>query len=184
MAAKIFLSYRREDTAGYAGRIQERLAKQFGQVTLFIDVDAIPLGANYPEVLLEEVGKCEVFIALMGERWREALADKTNRGLVDFFRLEIATALHGSDVRVIPIFLDDAKAPEAKDLPEDIRDLAQKNGHRIRHDAFDDDMNRLIKKLKEELPGLRKAAEDLMREQTVRDIKELGLLDDIRKPRK
>jgi hypothetical protein len=45
-------------------------------------------------------------------------------------------------------------------------------------------MNRLIKKLKEELPGLRKAAEDLMREQTVRDIKELGLLDDIRKPRK
>jgi hypothetical protein len=57
MAAKVFISYRRDDTAGHAGRVHDRLEREFGPDLLFMDVDAIPLGVNFIKVLREEVAK-------------------------------------------------------------------------------------------------------------------------------
>ena len=59
MTAKVFVSYRREDSAAYAGRIQDRLEREFGRNFLFIDVDAIPLGVNFVNVLRERSGKMQ-----------------------------------------------------------------------------------------------------------------------------
>ena len=58
MAAKVFISYRRDDSAGYAGRVRDRLERELGPNLLFMDVDAIPLGTNFSKVLHEEVAKC------------------------------------------------------------------------------------------------------------------------------
>ena len=150
MAAKVFISYRRDDSAGYAGRVRDRLERELGRDLLFMDVDAIPLGSNFSKVLHEEVAKCGVLLAMIGPSWPDAHDEHGNRRLDDpndFVRIEIAAALH-RNIPVIPILLDGARIPKATQLPEDLKELALRNGMEIRHASFQDDMNRLIRGLK------------------------------------
>ena len=78
MAAKVFISYRRDDS-GYAGRIRDRLERELGRDLLFMDVDAIPLGSNFSKVLREEVAKCGVLLAMIGPNWPDAHDEHGNR---------------------------------------------------------------------------------------------------------
>src|SRR5262245_14741 len=152
MAAKVFISYRRADSAGSAGRVMDRLDRELGRDLVFMDVDAIPLGTNFSKVLHEEVAKCSVLLAVIGPNWLDARDEHGNRRLDnpnDFVRIEIAAALQRS-IPVIPLLLDGAKIPKADELPEDLKELALRNGMEIRHASFQDDMNRLIRGLKEE----------------------------------
>jgi hypothetical protein len=68
VAAKVFISYRREDSAAYAGRIQDRLERVLGHDLLFIDVDGIRLGDNFVKVLRREVSECGVVGSLIDHR--------------------------------------------------------------------------------------------------------------------
>jgi hypothetical protein len=152
MAAKVFISYRRADSAGYSGRVMDRLDRELGRDLVFMDVDAIPLGTNFSKVLHEEVAKCSVLLAVIGPNWLDARDEHGNRRLDnpnDFVRIEIGAALQRS-IPVIPLLLDGAKIPKADELPEDLKELALRNGMEIRHASFQDDMNRLIRGLKEE----------------------------------
>ena len=118
MAAKVFISYRRDDSAGYAGRVRDRLERELGPNLLFMDVDAIPLGTYFSKVLREEVAKCGVLLAVIGPNWLDARDEHGNRRLDDpndFVRIEIAAALQ-RDIPVIPILLDNAKIPKASQL--------------------------------------------------------------------
>jgi hypothetical protein len=154
MAAKVFISYRRDDSAGHAGRVHDRLEREFGSDLLFMDVDAIPLGLNFTKVLREEVAKCDVLLALIGPNWLGARDEEGNRRLddpTDFLRIEIATALQ-REIPVIPILLDRATMPKADQLPKDLEELAVRNGLDIRHASFRGDMDRLVQGLKN-LPG-------------------------------
>ncbi len=153
MAAKVFISYRRDDSAGQAGRIQDRLEREFGCDLLFMDVDAIPLGMNYVKVLHEEVAKCGVLLAVIGPNWLDLRDEDGNRRLDnpnDFVRIEIAAALQ-RDIPVIPILLDGARVPKAAQLPEDLEELALRNGLDVRHASFHYDMDKLIRGLKGQL---------------------------------
>ena len=150
MAAKVFISYRRDDSAGYAGRVRDRLERELGPNLLFMDVDAIPLGTYFSKVLREEVAKCGVLLAVIGPNWLDARDEHGNRRLDDpndFVRIEIAAALQ-RNIPVIPILLDGATIPKATQLPEDLQELALRNGMEIRHASFQDDMNRLTRGLK------------------------------------
>src|SRR5262245_59958487 len=150
MAAKVFISYRRADSAGYSGRVMDRLDRELGRDLVFMDVDAIPLGTNFSKVLHEEVAKCGVLLAVIGPNWQDARDEHGNRRLDDpndFVRIEIAAALHRS-IPVIPLLLEGARIPKATELPEDLKELALRNGMEIRHASFQDDMNRLVRGLK------------------------------------
>jgi TIR domain len=150
MAAKVFISYRRDDSAGYAGRVRDRLERELGRDLLFMDVDAIPLGTNFTKVLHDEVAKCGVLLAVIGPNWLDARDEHGNRRLDDpndFVRIEVAAALQ-RNIPVIPILLDGARIPKAIQLPEDLKELALRNGMEVRHASFQDDMNRLIRGLK------------------------------------
>jgi hypothetical protein len=152
MAAKVFISYRRADSAGYSGRVMDRLDRELGRDLVFMDVDAIPLGTNFSKVLHEEVAKCGVLLAVIGPNWLDARDEHGNRRLDnpnDFVRIEVAAALQRS-IPVIPILLDGARIPKADELPEDLKELLLRNGMEIRHASFQDDMNRLIRGLKED----------------------------------
>jgi len=152
MAAKVFISYRRADSAGYSGRVMDRLDRELGRDLVFMDVDAIPLGTNFSKVLHEEVAKCGVLLAVIGPNWLDARDEHGKRRLDnpnDFVRIEIAAALQRS-IPVIPLLLDGARIPKADELPEDLKELALRNGMEIRHASFQDDMNRLIRGLKED----------------------------------
>src|SRR5262245_48612623 len=166
MAAKVFISYRRDDSAGYAGRVRDRLERELGRDLLFMDVDAIPLGTNFSKVLHEEVAKCGVLLAVIGPNWSDVRDEHGNRRLDDpndFVRIEIAAALQ-RDIPVIPILLDGASIPKADQLPSDLRELASRNGLDVRHASFHTDMDRLILGLKEQLDqgGASEGGDDLV----------------------
>jgi hypothetical protein len=150
MAAKVFISYRREDSAAYAGRIQDRLEREFERDLLFIDVDGIPLGLNFVKVLREEVAKCGVLLAVIGRDWLDVRDEDGTRRLDnpnDFVRIEIATALQ-REIPVIPILLDGTRVPKADQLPKDLKELALRNGLDVRYVSFHADMDKLIRGLK------------------------------------
>lgn len=165
MAAKVFISYRRDDSAGHAGRVHDWLAHEFGANLLFMDVDSIPLGSDFIKVLREEVGKCDTLLAVIGRHWLDARDAEGKRRLDnenDFVRVEIATALQ-RDIAVIPILLDGAGVPKPEDLPADLQGLSARNGLDVRHGSFHVDMNRLIGALKARTGGPHALAEGAAR---------------------
>ena len=150
MTKRIFISYRRDDSAGHAGRVFDRLRTDFGQDVLFMDVDAIPLGANFVRVLREEVAKCDVLLAIMGQGWLGAMDEAGARRLdnpKDFVRIEIAAAL-ARGIPVIPILLEGTRMPNAGGLPPDLSELSERNGLDVRHVSFHSDMDKLVRGLK------------------------------------
>src|SRR6516165_9115287 len=153
MATKVFISYRRDDSAGHAGRVHDRLEREFGRDLLFMDVDAVPLGVNFVKVLSEEVAKCDVLLAVIGPKWLNARDEDGNRRLDnphDFVRIEIGAALQ-RNILVIPILLDGAKVPKANQLPKDLEELSIRNGLDVRHASFHTDIDRLVRSLKGQL---------------------------------
>ena len=68
MPGYVFISYRREDTAGYAGRLYDRLKAAFpGRV--FIDVGEILPGADFVQTIEQHIAGCAALIALIGANW-------------------------------------------------------------------------------------------------------------------
>jgi hypothetical protein len=101
----IFISYRRADEPGYAGRIADRLRTEFGEST-FIDVESLEPGTDFVERIEQAVGAVDVLVAVIGRDW--APTDPSGRPRLDdpndFVRLEIGSALR-RDIRVIPVLV-------------------------------------------------------------------------------
>jgi hypothetical protein len=147
---KVFISYRRDDSAGYAGRIRDRLLPEVGRDRLFVDVAGIRLGADFAKVLGDKVAACDMLLALIGPRWIDARDKDANRRVDstdDFVRIEIATALQRA-IPVIPILLGGAPIPRAQELPTDLEGLVRCNGLDVRDASFDNDMDRLIAEIR------------------------------------
>jgi formylglycine-generating enzyme required for sulfatase activity len=150
MTGKVFISYRRDDSAGHAGRVHDRLQLEFGRDLLFMDVDAVPLGVNFIKILREGVAECDALLAVIGPNWLDLPDKEGNRRLDDphdYVRIEIAAALQ-RDIPVIPVLLDGAEMPRVDQLPKDIAELALRNGLYVRHASFHSDVDRLIEGLK------------------------------------
>ena len=119
MAGRIFISYRRADTANQAGWLAERLAGHYGRPQVVKDVDSIQLGNDFAEVIAAAVTSCDALLALIGHQWLAAAA-----GPNDFVRVEIESALTRG-IRVIPVLVDGARMPTAAELPPGLAMLAQ-----------------------------------------------------------
>ncbi len=144
---RIFISYRRSDSADIAGRIYDSLVDEFGRDPIFKDVDSVPLGIDFKEYLDRKVRECRVLLAIIGDHWLDASNEAGKRRLedpADFVRIEIESALE-SGIPVIPLLVRGAKMPTEADLPPSLRKLVYKNGVPIRPDPdFHRDMDRLI----------------------------------------
>lgn len=148
--AKIFISYRREDSQHQADRLHAALSRKMPKKNIFIDVDNIPVGVDFVKHLDQQVGECDVLLALIGPDWLEAKNPQNgNRRLddpKDFVRIEIASALKRG-IPVAPVLLDGAAFPPEHRLPEDLRALTRRNGVEVRRLTFDADAERLIRGL-------------------------------------
>ena len=92
---QIFISYRRDDSAGYTRAIYDRLVQHFSKDRVFMDVDAIEPGLPFDEAIKHALDKCEVLLVVIGRHWldtRDGLGPRINDPQ-DFVRLEIAAAL-------------------------------------------------------------------------------------------
>lgn len=147
---RVFLSYRREDSAAATGRLSDTLVAKLGDGNVFMDVDGIPLGVDFIERLRDEVSSCAALLAIIGPRWLEIVDEAGGRRLDDpndFVRVEIAAALQ-RNIPVIPILLDGTKIPRADRLPVDLKLLPRRNGLDVRQSSFHSDVARLITELK------------------------------------
>ncbi|MFI5460965.1 MAG: SUMF1/EgtB/PvdO family nonheme iron enzyme [Isosphaerales bacterium] len=125
--SKIFLSYRRQDSAGVAGRIYDRLCAHFGTDAVFMDIDSIPPGEDFREHIDLAVGQCDVVLAVIGTKWAgESDAQRRLDDPKDFVRIELESALH-RNLPVIPILIDHRRMPGEADLPPSLARLAYHN---------------------------------------------------------
>src|SRR5688572_28061053 len=131
--SKILISYRREDSAAYAGRLADRLRQSFGDENVFVDIDTIQPGQDFIESIDASVGSCDALVAVIGRTWLSG-SDASGRRRLDnpddFVRREIATALRRG-IRVIPALVGDARMPTASDLPDDLSTLVRRHALEI-----------------------------------------------------
>jgi len=138
----IFISYRRSEAAAYAGRLYDRLAERFGKEKVFIDTENVGWGEDFVEAITEAAESCAVMIVLVSPRWSRGADAELN----DYVRLEVAKAL-GRKIRVIPILIQGASMPAAKELPEDIAPLVRRNALALSDTRWERDVEDLIESL-------------------------------------
>ena len=143
--AQVFISYRRDDTAGYARALGDELAQQLGADRVFMDVDDIQPGQPFAQVIQHQVGAATVLLVLIGKRWlgeREGMPPRIDDPH-DFVRREVASGL-ASSARVIPVLLDGAAMPAESQLPEELRALAGRNALEVDNSRYAADIGRLL----------------------------------------
>jgi TPR repeat protein len=148
---RIFISYRRDDAPGDARGVYDRLERQFGEASVFMDVNNLRAGQRFDRELDKALSQCDALIAVIGPRWMELLTEHIRRGDRDFVHDEIAAALRRGIV-VIPVLIGRVgqmpALPPGEQLPEDIRDLVLYQKHDIAYERFDRDAADLIAAIK------------------------------------
>lgn len=142
----IFISYRRQDTAAYAGRIYDRLSAKYGEHNVFMDIDRIEPGQDFVDAINHSVAEAGVLLVLIGREWIK-MTDKSGAPRLDnpedFVRLEILAGLEQKTV-MIPVLLADAEMPSAQALPAPLQPFARRNAIEISDSRFHSDVDRLI----------------------------------------
>ncbi|MGH8470224.1 MAG: toll/interleukin-1 receptor domain-containing protein [Gammaproteobacteria bacterium] len=142
----VFISYRRTDSPGYVRALMSDMRNTFGSKQVFLDMEDIGAGSDFPGIIDEAVGNCELLLAIIGPSWAEVRDEVGQRRLddrTDFVRLEIAAALERK-IPIIPVLVDNAKMPEADELPDELKLLASLQGVSLAHDRWDADILRLF----------------------------------------
>lgn len=146
---RIFLSYRRDDTGGRAGRLYDQLATRFGTGRVFIDVtDAAP-GLDFTEQVETAIERSDAVLVVIGPEWLASpRTDGTRRidRADDFVRREVGAALT-TGKPVVPVLVDGATLPSDDQLPDDIRALATRQAVSLRDTSWHEDVNALVRRL-------------------------------------
>jgi hypothetical protein len=143
-ANRVFISYRRDDAAGYAGRLEEALEKRLGRGSVFRDVIDIAPGEDFVAAIRARLAGALTVLVLIGPRWagNEAPGKRRIDDEGDFVRLEVAVALE-SGARVVPVLLPGAVMPVEVDLPLPLKPLARRNALSLSDANWDADIGRL-----------------------------------------
>lgn len=159
--SKLFISYRRADSAATCDRIYERLAAHFGRDSVFKDIQNIGLGSDFRQVIQQVIAQCNVQLVVIGPQWISIKDERGRRRLddpADLVRQEVEAALERK-IQVIPVLVQGASLPPAKNLPSSLRKLPNLNSAHVRYDPdFDVDMQRLCLTLEQWITPLRPTA--------------------------
>lgn len=145
----IFINYRRDDSAAYAGRIYDRLAEHFGHENCLMDIDHIAPGEDFKQVVENKLRTVQVAVVLIGKQWLNINSESGQHRLDnpdDLVRLEIAT-LMARDIRVVPVLVGGVDMPDAAQLPESLVPLTKSSVYEISDSQFYADVDRLIQAL-------------------------------------
>jgi hypothetical protein len=157
---RVFLSYRRGDVGGYAGRLADALHERMGARNVFQDVLDIAPGEDYTAVIDRALGDSDALLAVIGPGWLRAATPQGSARLFaadDYVRLEIARALDRG-VRVVPVLVGGASLPTAAELPEALQRLAQRQAVVLHDETWHQDVDGLLRSLRGEraLPTTRR----------------------------
>lgn len=146
---RIFICYRREDSAAYAGRVRDALVERYGPAAVFIDIENIRPGSDFAESLDEAIEQCQYVLVLIGPAWLARRGILRRRRLDDpddVVRREIETALLAGVV-VIPLLVHGAAMPTRNELPYTMRGLATRQAIDLRDKGWMNDVRLLLAEL-------------------------------------
>jgi TonB family protein len=146
----VFVSYRRNDSQGEAGRLFDDLVAQFGEQKVFMDVAGIEAGRDFRKAIEDSVANCGVLLVIIGPSWLTAKNEAGVRRLddpADFVREEVAAALR-RDIPVIPVLVRGAEMPRVEQLPDSLKDLAYRNCVELTHARWRSDVQLLLEPLR------------------------------------
>ena len=142
-STQIFISYRRNSGAGYAGRLYQYLKKDF---KVFFDTDSITIGEKFDRRIKKEIKKSTLLLVILDEQSVSEFEKRKNRD--DYMLFELETA-YANEIPIIPILLNNSLMPNEKDLPSSIAFLSSLNAFGIRHEKFSTDAEELIRNISE-----------------------------------
>jgi glycerol-3-phosphate acyltransferase PlsY len=126
--ARIFISYRRDDSKATAGRIAEKLVDRFGAGNITFDVESLPYAVDFRDSIVTSISGSDLLVAVIGRGWLGMRDDDSARIAddIDHVRAEIELALQYG-VPILPVLVDSAPMPSADQLPDSIKALAPLN---------------------------------------------------------
>jgi hypothetical protein len=155
---RVFISYRREDTADSAGRLYDALVARCGKGRVFLDVGSIDPGVNFAGAVAEALASCDVLLAVIGRQWL-TVTDARGRPRLedpdDLVRFELTTAL-ANGIRVIPVLVQGARMPTSDQLHDGVKALARRNALEMTPAHWNCDLQRLtaaLNKLQRQAPA-------------------------------
>jgi len=146
----LFINYRREESAPYAGRLYDGIVKHFGADRVFLDVNSVHAGHDFREAIERACSSCEFMLVIIGKHWatvRDSSGGFRLDNESDYVRLEIALALQ-KNLLVIPVLINGAELPPESSLPAELRPLVYRNAFHLSDLRFHDDVRLLINTLK------------------------------------
>ena len=100
----IFVSYRRDDSQGFAGRLTDDLSDMLGSDSVFRDIE-IPFGSDFTDILHRAIAASDILLVVIGRHW----AADSDQGYesrlfepADWVRIEIEAAL-AQGKQVVPV---------------------------------------------------------------------------------
>ena len=150
--AGIFISYRRKDAAGHAGRLHDDLVQRYGRDAVFMDIDSLHGGQLFRQRIHEALDSSAIALVLIGEAWAapstQPGSGETRRRIDeedDLVRREVTAALRHEDVAVVPVLVEGAPVPNAADLPEDLASLPDLQVCQLRNSEWRTDVRRICR---------------------------------------
>lgn len=153
--SRVFISYRREDTQWFAGRLADSLSRYFGDKRVFRDVDGIEGGADFGEVIRGTLKQSDATIILIGDKWLSTTNDTGERRLDqadDWVAQEVVAALDAG-IPVYPVLVDDTPMPRSSELPERLQPILRFNAISISDNRWQSDVSRLAKIIGLDIPS-------------------------------
>jgi hypothetical protein len=146
VSKRVFISYRRDDTASAAGRIYDRLCQLLSKSNVFFDVATISGGRNFETEIASAIGRSDAALIIIGDKW-SGLERSTGSNRIwepdDYVRAEVRASL-ARPILVLPVLVGAAGMPKPEQVPEDIRAITLKNALPLRHETFDDDAENIF----------------------------------------
>jgi hypothetical protein len=140
----IFISYRRNDAAGTAGRIGDWLEREYGRRWVFRDISIEP-GEDFRRVIESKLNQCNILLAVMARSWADQgnLKRLGNPKNDDFVRIEIVSALDRG-IPVLPVLIDGTPVPPKAKLPVKLQPVVALQVVNLRNLHFATDFKELV----------------------------------------
>jgi TIR domain-containing protein len=152
--ARIFLSYRREDTRWAALFLAEGVRLRLGANQVFHDVDGIRAGTQWRVRIGSALDTCRVLVAMIGGAWG-AVPDSAGRRRLhepdDLVAFEIAHALRAG-TSIVPVLVDGAEMPDCTTLPEPLRRLPDYQAVPLAYRSWRENVDRIVDAVEAQLP--------------------------------
>lgn len=144
---RVFISYRRDDSAGHAGRLRDDLEDALGPGSVFHDVDSLAPGERFADSIRRCIEAADIVYVVIGRGWVDARAHDGRRRLDDpddVVRMEVETALR-SERRTAPVLVGGASMPTSDALPDVLAPLLDAHATELRDSSWGADFDRLLR---------------------------------------